>query len=86
MATPERMGMGWPLWVFGWALLVGGVLFVLPAYLVLGVEAALWSGGVVGGISLLLTWLAGEAGRALNADAEGGAEPALTDQVVSRET
>src|SRR5690606_13579371 len=23
MATPERMGVGWLLWVFGWALLLG---------------------------------------------------------------
>jgi len=86
MATPERMGVGWLLWVFGWALLVGGVLFVLPLYLAFGANAALWAGGTVSVISLLLTWLAAEAGRVVNAEAEGSAEPSLPEHAVSRET
>lgn len=86
MATPERMGVGWLLWVFGWALLVGGVLVVLPLFLAVGTKVALWAGGAVSVLSLLLTWLAAEAARVVNADAEGAAEASLPEHTVSRET
>lgn len=75
MSTSERMGLGWVLWVSGWSLLVGSVLFVLPTYLMAGTEVALWLASGVAFVSLCLTWLAAEAGHALNA--ERASEPEL---------
>jgi hypothetical protein len=84
MGSPERMGMGWSLWVVGWSLLVGGAAFVLPVFFVFGATGALWAGGVVVALSLTLGWLSAEAGRAVNADSGRVVEPVLAERATSK--
>ncbi len=79
------MGMGWPLWVFGWGLLVGGAVFALPSYFAFGVTVATWVSGVVAALSLLLAWMSAEAGRALNASVERAPEPGMAERVANAE-
>ncbi len=84
MESPERMGMGWSLWVVGWSLLVGGGALVLPVFFVFGATGALWASGVVLSLSLILAWLSAEAGRAVNAESGRVVEPVLAERVTSK--
>lgn len=84
MGSPERMGMGWLLWVVGWSLLVGGGVIVLPVYFVFGAAVAVWASGALLALSLMLGWLAAEAGRAVNTDSGRVAEPVLAERAHSK--
>lgn len=84
MTTQERMGLGWMLWVVGWALLVGGALIVVPLYFVLGASAAMWGAGAVSLIAVALAWLSLEAARAVNAETQRAEAPALAQRAVSK--
>lgn len=77
MATAERVGIGWVLWVAGWALLTGCGAFVVPAYFLLGpTTGSVVLGGVIT-LSAGLAWLASSAAGAWNAEGEarGSAAP-----------
>lgn len=80
----ERMGLGWLFWVLGWALLVGGVLFVVPAFLLFGTSAAVVVGGILLLLSLGLTWLAASAAHVVNEATELEDESALRESAVSK--
>lgn len=55
----------WVLWVLGWQWFAGALLFVIPAFIVLGTRAAYWTGGGVLLCSTIVAWLGAEATRAL---------------------
>lgn len=55
----------WVLWVLGWQWFAGTLLFVVPAYVVLGLSAAYWVTGGVLVCSTIVAWLSAEATRAL---------------------
>lgn len=55
----------WVLWVLGWQWFAGVLLFVVPAFIILGQNAAYWATGGVLLCSTIVAWLSAEATRAL---------------------
>jgi hypothetical protein len=76
MAAAERVGIGWVLWVAGWALLVGCGAFVIPAYFLLGQAIGSVVLAMVVLLSCGLAWLASSAARAWNAEEDARASAA----------
>ena len=63
-----RSTTAWTFWVFGWCLAVGGVAFVLPAYLWSTLEVATFVAGLVGAAAIAVSVLAAAAGRVIEED------------------